>query len=128
MTLADISPPPPGVGGIFQYIDPWQHGKSVFQVRISSDPLLLVFPDPESLKKFTDQDPAYSSEYHGNKLKILSLTHVLFFLLVTSTLYLSLWVLFLSVMWCFKKLFLLTITRRWVGSGSVKYGCGSEDP
>jgi hypothetical protein len=30
-------------------------------------------------------------------------------------------------MWCFQKLFLLTIAGRWVGSGSVKSGYGSED-
>ncbi len=34
---------------------------------------------------------------------------------------------FLSVMWFLKKYFLLTIALRWVGSGSLKSGKGSED-
>ncbi len=55
--------------------------------RIRSDPLLLGFPDP-----------AYSSEYHVNKLKIISITYeyVVFSPSVMGSIYLPLRELFID--------------------------------
>jgi hypothetical protein len=70
-----------------------------------------------------------SSEYSFNKLKILSLTYVYFFLLAMSSIYLPLWELFIINV-VFIKMFLLTTARRciWSRSRSVKSGLVSEDP
>jgi hypothetical protein len=72
-------------------------------------------------------DPAYSSEYHVNKLKNMFYTPGTYiYSLWSSVAFICLYENFLSVMWCFKQFVLLTIARRWVGSGSVKSGYGYE--
>jgi hypothetical protein len=69
------------------------------------------------------------------KLKITDLFYVYFFPLNTKNIYLPLSELFISTRnTVFKKKFMLTIVKRWIGSGSasefgfVKSGYGSEDP
>jgi hypothetical protein len=80
-----------------------------------SYPLLLSFLDPDTLN-FLQIRPFLQNRYRYqvNTYLIISLTEVYFFPLVTSSIYLPLWKLFISNV---EKLFLLTIVRC-VGSGS----------
>jgi hypothetical protein len=64
-------------------------------------------------------DPTYSSDYWVTKLILRSITHLHFYPGLPVQL-ICLYDNFLSVIWCFKKLFLLTTARRQVGSGSGK--------
>ncbi len=88
----------------------WQRDKAdknqCFGSRSPPDSLLLDFPAPDPLKILTEPDPApdvaYSSEYHVNKLKNMSLSYVFFFPMVTRSIYLQLKKLFIT-MWRFKQ-------------------------